>query len=194
MQRVGIEHHGLRQRHQRGAEHALQQAEQHHLVDVLRQPAQHRGDGEAARAQDEDALAAEAVGDPANRRGHDRGGDDVGGQHPVDLVLRRRQAALHVGQRDIGDGGVQRLHDGRGHGADRHHVAAQAGNGDRGCGRRAHASVLVRRRRRRSRAGWRATGDGGCRWWCRRSCRPSASGRSCRCCRNRSAPGRAAPP
>jgi hypothetical protein len=97
MQCVGIEHHRLRQRHQRRAEHALQQAEQHHLVDILREPAQHRGRREAAGAQDEDALAPEAVGDPAHRRGHDRGGDDVGGQHPVDLVLRCRQAALHVG-------------------------------------------------------------------------------------------------
>ncbi len=54
-----------------------------------------------------------------------------GRQHPVDLVLRRRQRALHVGQRDVGDGGVQRLHDRRRHGADRHHVPAQAGNGSR---------------------------------------------------------------
>ena len=30
--RIDVEHGGLRQRHQRGAEHALQQAEQHHLV------------------------------------------------------------------------------------------------------------------------------------------------------------------
>jgi len=128
LQRVGVEHHRLRQRHQRGAEDALQQAEQHHLVDVLRQPAQHRGDGEAGRADDEDALAPEAVGDPSDRRGHDRGRDDVGGQHPVDLVLRGRQRALHVGQRDVGDGGVQRLHDRRRHGAHRHHVPAQAGD------------------------------------------------------------------
>ena len=163
MQRIGVQHHRLRQRHQGGAEHALQQAEQHHLVDVLRHPAHHRGDGEAARAQDEDALAAEAVGDPAHRRGHDRGGDDVGGQHPVDLVLRRRQAALHIGQRDIGDGGVQRLHDGRGHGADRHHVPAQAGNGERAL--RPSCScvglVLVRRRRRQAEQGGERTAMAG---------------------------------
>ncbi len=131
MQRVGVEHHRLRQRHQRRAEHALQQAEQHHLADVLRQPAHHGSNGEAGRADDEDALAAEAVGDPSHRRGHDCGGDDVGGQHPVDLVLRGRQRALHVGQRDVGDRGVQRLHDRRRHGADRHHVPAEAGNGSR---------------------------------------------------------------
>ena len=128
MQRVGIQHHRLRQRHQCRAEHALQQAKQHHLVDVLRQAAHHGSNREAGRADDEDALAAEAVGDPSHRRGHDRGRDDIGGQHPVDLVLRGRQRALHVGQRDIGDGGVERLHDRRRHGADRHHVPAQAGN------------------------------------------------------------------
>ena len=131
MQRVGVEHHGLRQRHQRRAEHALQQAEHHHLGDVLRQPAHHGSNGEAGRADDEDALAAETVGDPSHRRGHDRGGDDIGGQHPVDLVLRGRQRALHIGQRDVGDGGVERLHDRRRHGADRHHVPAQARNGSR---------------------------------------------------------------
>ena len=117
--RVGVEQHRLRQRHQRGAGHALQQAEQHHLLDVLRQRAQQRGDGEAGDADDEQLLAAEAVGQPADRRGHDGGGDDVGGQHPVDLVERGRQRALHVGQRHVGDGGVERLHDGRRHGADR---------------------------------------------------------------------------
>ena len=131
MQRVGVQHHRLRQRHQSRAEHTLQQAEQHHLVDVLGEAAHHRRDGEAGRADHEDALAAEAVGDPAHRRCHDRGGDDVGGQHPVDLILRSRQRALHVGQRDIGDGGVERLHDGRRHRADRHHVPAQAGNRSR---------------------------------------------------------------
>src|SRR6185436_10745950 len=35
-----------------------------------------------------------------------------------DLVLGRRQAALHMRQRDVGDGGVQRLHDGRQHDRD----------------------------------------------------------------------------
>ena len=125
--RIGVEQHRLRQRHQRGAGHALQQAEQHDLLDVLRQRAQQRGDGEAGDADDEQLLAAEAVGQPADRRRHDGGGDDIGGQHPVDLVERGRQRALHVGQRDIGDGGVERLHDGRRHRAHRHqHAQASA--------------------------------------------------------------------
>ena len=64
-------------------------------------------------------------------------GDDVGRQHPVDLVERGREAALHVGQRHVGDRGVERLHDGGGHGADRHQRAPQPGGrparGGHGC-------------------------------------------------------------
>ena len=119
--RKDVEHHRLAERHQRRAEHALQQAVGDHLLDRQRDAAQHRGDGEAGGADDEQLLAPEARRHPAERRGHDRGGDDVGGQHPVDLVLRRRQRALHVGQGDVGDGRVERLHDRRHHDADGQH-------------------------------------------------------------------------
>ena len=44
--------------------------------------------GESGEADDGEVLAPEARGDPAHRRGHDRGGDDVGGEHPGDLVAR----------------------------------------------------------------------------------------------------------
>src|SRR5258708_26423008 len=49
--------------------------------------------------------------------------------------------SLHVGQRDVGNGGVERLHDGRRHGADRHHVPAHA---------RTHGGGWHRGRRHRS--------------------------------------------
>ena len=111
--------------HQRGAEHALQQAEGDHLLDALRDAAQHRGDGETGGADDEQLLAPEPHRHPAERRGHDRRRDDVGGQHPVDLILRRRERSLHVGQGDVGDGGVERLHDGRHHHADRQQRALE---------------------------------------------------------------------
>ncbi len=186
LQRIGVEQHRLRQRHQRGAGHALQQAEQHHLLDVLRQRAQERSDGEAGDADDEQLLAAEAVGHPADRRGHDGGGDDIGGEHPVDLVERGRQRALHIRQRDVGDGGVERLHDGRRHGAHRDQHAPQ-----------------LRRHRREMRRGHfagslaadeeRAAGYGRCRSRRPRSCR-SAAGACPRPCRRRCAPERAAPP
>ncbi len=121
--RIDVEQHGLGQRYQRRAEHALQQAVKHHLRDVVGEAAQRRGQGEARDRDQEQPLAAVMQGEPAAQRRRHRGGDDVGGQHPGDLVLRHRQAALHVGQRDIGDGRVQRLHDGRQHDRDRDEAA-----------------------------------------------------------------------
>ena len=57
-------------------------------------------------------LSPNRRGEIPGRRRHDRGGDDIGGQHPGDLVLARRNAALHIRQRHVGDGGVERLHQG----------------------------------------------------------------------------------
>jgi hypothetical protein len=105
-----VEHHRLRQRHQRGGGHPLQQAEEHDLRKAGGDPAQHRGHGEGADRQQEHLLAADLLRHPARQRQRDRRGDDVGGQHPGDLVRRRRQAALHVRQGDVGDGGVERIH------------------------------------------------------------------------------------
>ena len=68
--------------------------------------------GEAGDRDEKNALEPETAGEKAGRRRHDRGGDDIGGQHPGDLVLGRRDAALDIGQRDIGDGRVERLHQG----------------------------------------------------------------------------------
>ena len=128
-ERIDVEHRRLRQRRECGAEHALQQAEADQLLQRLCRAAHHRCDGEAGDADDEQPLAAEADGHPADRGGHDGGGDHVGGEHPGDLVVRRRHAALHVGQRDIGDGGVQRLHEHRQHGGG----GDQAAIRDAGC-------------------------------------------------------------
>ena len=114
-ERVDVQHRGLRQRRQRGAEHALQQAEAHQLFQRLRRAAQHGGDGEARDADDEQSLAAEADGHPADRGGHDGGRDHVGREHPGDLVVGCRHAALHIGQRHVRDGGIQRLHEHRQH-------------------------------------------------------------------------------
>ena len=188
LERIGVEQARLRQRHQRGARHALQQAEQHHLLDVLRQRAQERGDGEAGDADDEQLLAPEAVGHPADRRGHDGGGDDVGGEHPVDLVERGRQRALHIGQRHVGDRGVERLHDGRRHRAHRDQHAPRLRRHRRKM-RRAHFAAL------RFRGGRHGTEAGYARCRCRRrrSCR-SATDACPRPCRRRCAPARAAPP
>ena len=61
----------------------------------------------------EDALAAEAQAQPARRGNGERGGDDIRGDDPADLVLRRRERALHVRQRHGGDGPVYRIQEAR---------------------------------------------------------------------------------
>src|SRR5205085_9691769 len=45
----------------------------------------------------------------------DRRGDDVAGQHPVDAVLGRAEARLHVRQSDVGDGRIEDLEEHRHH-------------------------------------------------------------------------------
>ena len=120
--RIGVHHDGLRDRHQRGAKAALQGAEQHELVERLGRAAQHRHDGEADHAGRQRAAQAEARGAEARERRHDGRGHDVGGHHPGDLLLRRRQRALDRGQRHVGDGAVEGVHDGGHH----HHDGDQA--------------------------------------------------------------------
>ena len=90
----------------------------HDLLDALGDAAQHGGDGEADDAYHQQLLDAVARRQPADRRRHDGGGHHVGGEHPAHLVERGGQAALHVGQRHVGDGDVEHLHDGRHHHAD----------------------------------------------------------------------------
>ena len=87
--------------------------------------------------------------EPAGERNRDGGGDDVGGQHPAHLVLGGRQGALHARQRDVGDGGVERLHDGRQHHRDRDEAVV----GHRHELRLAAAMTLGSRRRQRLPAG-----------------------------------------
>ena len=130
-------------------------------------------------------LAAEASGEPAGERRRDGGGHDVGGEHPGDLIARRRDAALDVRQRDIGDRRVERIHQRR-----RHHR-----DGDeqprRGAGQAvgrvigaAAAAALG------AGSGRRRTDDGDDR--CRPSTdalRPACSGRSAGPCRASSSTG-----
>ena len=71
------------------------------------------------------------------RGNNDRGGDDIGSQYPSDLILRRREAALNVRQRNIGDRRVDRLDDCRQHDRDRDRRAV-----DRRCGRIGRSTLL----------------------------------------------------
>ena len=118
LHRVSVQQHRLGQRHQRGAEHPLQNAKQDHLIQRGGQPAQAGGHREPGHRPEEQPAPPQAAGHEPHRRRHDGGGHDVGGQHPGDLVGTGGQAALHVRQGHIGDGGVEHLHHRGQHDAD----------------------------------------------------------------------------
>ncbi|MNV11510.1 hypothetical protein D3C71_1020780 [compost metagenome] len=113
--RIGIEQHRLGEGHQAGAEDPLQQPEQHYLIQALGRATQHGGDGKARHRPHKQSFSTNSCRDKAGQWHEDGGRHYVGGEHPGDLILGRPHGPLHVGQGDVGDGGVQRLHDGGQH-------------------------------------------------------------------------------
>ena len=111
----GFHQDGLRDRHHRGAGGPLQQAEEHDLVERLRDAAQRRRRHEHGDRRHEVALAPEALGDPSGHRDHDAGGDQVAGDDPCDLIDAGGEASLHMRERDIDDRAVEDLEDGPEH-------------------------------------------------------------------------------
>ena len=77
-----------------------------------RRAASQRGQREAGHGQHHNQLAPKAPRQPRADRCRDGPGDDIGGQHPRDLLLRGRHSRLDMRQRDIGDGAVHRHHRG----------------------------------------------------------------------------------
>ncbi len=75
-------------------------------------PQKKRGDGEERDAGHVVVLAAEDAGEPRGHGQDDGVGDEVGGEDPGDFVVGAAEAAGDVGQRDVGDGGVEQLHEG----------------------------------------------------------------------------------
>src|SRR3546814_9058958 len=90
--RVDIEQDRLTHRNQGSTESALQQAEDHQLAKVRSDPTQPRCKGEANDRELDEPLTAETPCQPAGERRKDGGSNDVGGQHPGDLLLRCRNA------------------------------------------------------------------------------------------------------
>ena len=99
-------------RHAAAAE-ALQDAEQHQRLQIPGEAAQQRGEREGRDADHVEALAADHRRQPARDRQHDGVGDEIAGDDVGALVDADREAAGDMAQRDIGDGGVEHLHEGR---------------------------------------------------------------------------------
>src|ERR1039458_5528994 len=101
---------------QAAAAEALQYARHNQQRQRLRQPAQHGAGGKHRHAGHVEALAPNAVGEPAGDGQNDGAGDEVAGEHPGGFVLAGTEGAGHVRQRHVGDGGVEHLHErGQGH-------------------------------------------------------------------------------
>ena len=71
---------------------------------------------EATREQEDaghvKALAAHAVGDPSADGEHHGVGDQVAGEHPGGFLGAGRERSADMLHGDVGDGGVERLHEG----------------------------------------------------------------------------------
>ena len=91
---------------------ALQDAGEDEEREGVGDAAEEGADGEERDAGHVEALAAEAVGEPAGDGQDDGGGDEVAGEHPGGFFLTGAESAGHVGQGDVGDGGVEHLHEG----------------------------------------------------------------------------------
>ena len=114
----GIEQDGLAQRHERRAANALQQPEDHHAFEVPGESAQRRGDHEADDREDQEAAPAESRGEIAGERHHHGGRDEIGGEHPGDLIGGGAEGAEHVRDRHAHDGDVEHFEDGGEHDGD----------------------------------------------------------------------------
>ena len=86
------------------AESALDDTDRDQGLQRIGEAAQHRSAGEAEHGCKQQVALAEFSREPAGQRRGDGGGDEVEGQDPGNLVLRRRERALHLRQ-DDGDAG-----------------------------------------------------------------------------------------
>ena len=112
LRREGVGEDGLLAGLQAAAGRALQDAEEDEHAERGRESAEQRGDGEEEDAGHVEALAADAVGDPAADGQHHGVGDQVAGEDPGGFVGAGGERAADVGHGDVGDGGVERLHEG----------------------------------------------------------------------------------
>src|ERR1700733_4446334 len=91
---------------------ALEDARDDEKRKGIRDAAEERADGEQRHAGHVEALAAEAVGEPAGDGKNDGAGYEIAGEDPGGFFGAGAEGAGDVGQGDVGDGGVEDLHEG----------------------------------------------------------------------------------
>ena len=115
--RKGVSHDGLSHGLEAAAAGSLKDAEEQKHGQREGRAAEEAGDGEDDDAEDEEVAASEDTGGPSTERENDGIGDKVAGENPGALIGAGAKRTGDVGQRDVGDGGVENLHKGRqGHG------------------------------------------------------------------------------
>jgi hypothetical protein len=107
----GAQHHQAADGHQHGAAHALQHARGNQLIEAGRGRAGDGAGGEQGDGEREDALRAEAVGQPARAGDDHRHRERIGHHHRLHAQGLLAQAARHRRQRGVDDGRVQQLHE-----------------------------------------------------------------------------------
>jgi hypothetical protein len=112
-----VSEHGLLGRCHPASADALDDAGDQHHGQRGGHRAHQRRQGEQRDTAHVKALAAQHVGKPAADRQDDSVGDEVAGEDPGRFVLVRGEAASDMTQGNVGDGGVQDLHE-RGDGDD----------------------------------------------------------------------------
>ncbi len=139
----GLQDDGHADRHQHAPADALDNPEEDQLAEVLRDPAEHRRNGEGHHRDQVEPLGSPAVGRPAGERDHGPLGEKVAGDDPRDVrVAARVQVMLQGGDGDVDDRRVEDRHDRAGqHDRKRHPLvvdAAEPGVGE--------AHLVLRRR------------------------------------------------
>ena len=90
---------------------ALKDAEDDEQSERVGEAAAERKDGERDDTTHVEALAADAVGDPAADGENDGVGDEIGGENPGGLVVTGAERPGNVRKGDVGDGGIERFHE-----------------------------------------------------------------------------------
>ncbi|MNY02906.1 hypothetical protein D3C86_1354970 [compost metagenome] len=109
--RVGAQHHQSPHRQHQCPAQALDhpRADQH--AQAVGQGAQQRAEAEQQDGAEENALGAEAVGNPAGSRDQDGHGEHVGDDHRLHAQRVFGQVPGHGRQGGVEDGAVERLHE-----------------------------------------------------------------------------------